>query len=395
MHAFLSSLRFNLVTAALMVIEVCLALAVTVNALFLIAVHLSAMKIEPGVATQELAWVQASGAGQRSMDASVLMSMKNLQGVKGAIKINSVPLGGNAWTADFRTDDAQSKTLPDVAVYLGTEGTLDVLGSQLVSGRDFLPEEYVDFDMLKGDPPPGVIIVTSAFAHAAWPGANPLGKRIWFAGTPVRVVGVVKALVAPSFRNVGSSQMSVIAPVRRVASDIYALRVDAKMRDKVLSGLPRLLSSLNRAVLISGVSSFEAAQDAYFHDDKALIWLLLFVTGVLLAITVLGIAGLSSFWVFKRTRSIGIRRALGATRGDIVRYFAGENLAVTACGVLLGAGAAIGVNFWLMENYEVPKLSYLYVVLGALLLLGIGVCAALGPALRASLVPPITAARQG
>jgi putative ABC transport system permease protein len=188
--------------------------------------------------------------------------------------------------------------------------------------------------------------------------------------------------------------MSVIVPAKDVASDTYALRIAGPSRDEVLRRLPHMLISLNPNCIVREATSFEATKLAFFHDDKALVWLLLLVTGILLVVTMAGIAGLSGFWVSKRTRSIGIRRALGATRADIVRFFVVENLAVTAFGIALGSAAALGANAWLMLRYELPRLSAAYIGLGAVLLLGAGICAALGPALRASLIPPFSAARQ-
>jgi putative ABC transport system permease protein len=117
------------------------------------------------------------------------------------------------------------------------------------------------------------------------------------------------------------------------------------------------------------------------------------VCAVLLAITAAGIVGLTSFWVGQRRKQIGVRRALGATRHDILSYFLTENLLIGAGGVVVGAALAIGMNLWLVSHFEMERLSLLYVVVGVVALLLLGQGAVLAPAMKASRVPPVEATR--
>jgi putative ABC transport system permease protein len=113
----------------------------------------------------------------------------------------------------------------------------------------------------------------------------------------------------------------------------------------------------------------------------------------MLLVTALGIAGLANFWVQQRRRSIGIRRAIGATRGDILRYFQTENFLIVGGGLVLGMALALVLNLALMQHYELPRLPLYYLPVGALVLWGLGQLAVLGPALRAAAVPPVVATR--
>ena len=113
----------------------------------------------------------------------------------------------------------------------------------------------------------------------------------------------------------------------------------------------------------------------------------------LLLVTSLGIVGLASFWVQQRRRSIGIRRAIGATRGDILRYVQTENFLIVSGGIVLGMLLAYALNLWLMKYYELPRLPLLYLPVGAGLLWLLGQGAVFGPALRAAAVPPVVATR--
>ena len=131
----------------------------------------------------------------------------------------------------------------------------------------------------------------------------------------------------------------------------------------------------------------------YFENDRAMTGLLLGVIAALLGVTALGIVGLASFWVGQRRKQIGVRRALGATRGDILRYFQAENFLIVSCGIALGMAMAYGMNLLLMSQYELPRLPIGYLPVGAFALWALGQLAVLAPALRAAAVPPVVATR--
>jgi putative ABC transport system permease protein len=113
----------------------------------------------------------------------------------------------------------------------------------------------------------------------------------------------------------------------------------------------------------------------------------------LLVVTALGIVGLASFWVQQRTKQIGIRRALGATRGQILRYFQTENFLLATIGIALGMLLAYAINQLLMSKYELPRLPLMYLPVGAIALWLLGQFAVFWPARRAAAVPPAVATR--
>ena len=142
-----------------------------------------------------------------------------------------------------------------------------------------------------------------------------------------------------------------------------------------------------------GVRSFAEIRQAYFRRDYTMIGLLLISALGLLTVTAIGIAGLAGFWVQQRTRQIGIRRAIGATRRDVLRHFQLENFLIVGAGVLLGLGLAVGLNMVLVRSYGVAPLPLGYLLITALLLWSLGQLAVLNPALHASRIPPATATR--
>jgi putative ABC transport system permease protein len=176
-------------------------------------------------------------------------------------------------------------------------------------------------------------------------------------------------------------------------SSLYVLRVDPGARDRVVREANDLLVKLNPQMLITRKGTYAQLRANYFAGDKAMAWLLVTVCVALLVVTALGIAGLASFWVAQRRRQIGIRRALGATRAEILRYFQTENFLIVTGGIALGMMLAYAINLLLMTHYELSRLPVIYFPVGAVALWIIGQLAVLGPALRAAAVPPVVATR--
>jgi putative ABC transport system permease protein len=141
------------------------------------------------------------------------------------------------------------------------------------------------------------------------------------------------------------------------------------------------------------VDDYESLRRDAFKPRRAAAWLLATVCVVVTFITLVGIASLTGYWVAQRTRQIGIRRALGATRGQILRYFQVENLALTTIAVLIGMPLAYAINQWLMQHYELARLPWYCLPIGVLALWLLGQVAVYGPARRAAAVPPAVATR--
>jgi putative ABC transport system permease protein len=212
------------------------------------------------------------------------------------------------------------------------------------------------------------------------------------------VVGVVDRLVQP--RDYGPAEYygyAMLFPVEMpYPGGTYLVRVkDPAQRQAAIQGALRALKADGPLRLVSpkNATTLEAERGKYYRNDRAMAWLLAGVCLLLLVVTAVGIVGLTSFWVAQRRRQIGIRRAVGATRGDILRYFQAENFLLATFGIALGMLLAYGLNLLLMLHYELGRLPAYYFPVGAAVLWGLGQLAVLGPALRASRVPPVVATR--
>jgi putative ABC transport system permease protein len=155
-----------------------------------------------------------------------------------------------------------------------------------------------------------------------------------------------------------------------------------------------MLAESNKGRIIRRMRTMEETRERTYRDDAAMIKMLTFTVILLLLITSLGIVGLASFNVSRRTKQIGTRRALGATRGAIAQYFMIENLVISAVGVVLGAALTVGLNMFLVATFDLDSVSMLILVPAAMaVLILVGQLSVFGPARRASMVPPAVATR--
>ena len=130
-----------------------------------------------------------------------------------------------------------------------------------------------------------------------------------------------------------------------------------------------------------------------YRADMALAWMLIAVSVLLVLVTLSGIVGMSSLWVTQRRKQIGIRRALGGQRSDILRYFLTENFLISCSGTFLGVVMAIALNQVLIQQFELSKLPLAYFPFAVLLFIVLGLAAAFVPAYRAAQLSPAIATR--
>ena len=398
----ISTLRRHRTAAALIILEIALTCAIVCNAVFLIRERLSRMDRTSGIAEDEIVRVQITGIGTRSDASSItqqdLVALHAIPGVKYVTATNMVPFGNSSWNTDASTIPDDPDRPINVGLYMGGTEHLETLGVQLTSGRDFTHEEYVDFDALQSNAAKvGSVIITRGIADRLFPGQNAVGKAIYVNGKePQTVVGVIAELARPNeFNGMKYAEFAVLLPVKLpyTVGGNYLIRVDPTRKAEVLAAVDAAFDKVDPNRIILHRETFAEIRSNFFKQDRAMAYLLFGVSLALLIITALGVIGLASFWVQQRTRQIGIRRALGATRGDILRYFQAENFILATIGIVIGMGLAYGINLWLMHKYQVARLPQEFLPIGALLLWFLGQIAVLGPALRASMIPPAIATR--
>jgi putative ABC transport system permease protein len=176
-------------------------------------------------------------------------------------------------------------------------------------------------------------------------------------------------------------------------SIMYLVRTKTGQQDAVLHAAPARLLELTHERIIADVQPFSEIRHQAQRGNRASIVVLGVLSALLLTITAFGVIGLTMFWVGQRRRHIGMRRALGARRVDILRYFHTENLLIAGTGCLLGVALGLYGNTWLAARLEIHRMTLAYAFAGALIVLVLCQLAVVWPALRAASVPPAIATR--
>ncbi len=395
----LSTLRRHKTASALIVLEIALSCAIICNALFLIGTRIERMNRDTGMAVDDIVRINTAGIGTNdNPDAAAktdLAALRAIPGVKFATMTNHVPFDNSSWNSSVSVKADQQIPNMNVGVYLGDDQLPETFGLKFVAGRDFLPEEFIVMEEIKVDTAVPAAIVTRTMAQTLFPGESAVGKLLYdsWGSKPIKIVGVVDRLIRPN-DNGGESeaQYSMLLPIR-AATGRFAIRTSPERREDVLKAAVAALEKINRSRIIMDQGTFSDVLKKYYRQDKAMAWLLGAVCIALMVVTALGIVGLASFWVQQRTKQIGIRRALGATRRQILLYFQTENFLLATLGIVLGMLGAFGLNQLLMSYYELPRLPAYYLPIGAIALWILGQIAVFGPARRAAAVPPAVATR--
>ncbi|MEM7359207.1 MAG: FtsX-like permease family protein [Pseudomonadota bacterium] len=340
----------------------------------------------------------------RAVIENDLREVNALPGVIAAAQMNTIPLSGSNWGTGVTTmHDPDNEYSMGVSYYLGDENTLTALGVELIAGEDFTAEDVVWQEPFGNTWPP-VVIVTKALGARLFRDVEPedlLGRTFKVSGdNVVTIKGVLDTLQSPASGN-WNVEMTMVSPQRRLTSSVrYMVRTEPGERDRMMPIVEELLrtggeggESLARGRLVRNLYSMEETRRESYNLDIGLNNLLSFVMIVLLLITALGTLGLASFSVTRRTKQIGIRRALGASEHDIRRYFLLENLMISGFGVVLGSLMTVGFNVWLVDLMNFPKIDWWGIPLGIVCLLLLGQVSVWGPANRACQISPASATR--
>jgi len=397
-----SAARHRRLMPALIALQVVFASAILLNTLYLFWQQLAPTLVPDGIAARQVLVVDQLVARQGKWNAAQARAgaqrLRALPGVRAVAPSIGVPMRE---TISFVLEvGPHGGPTVDASAYAG-EGLVDALGLELVQGRDFEPDEHFDFDLSADRPALAPVILTRALADRLFPGGDAIGAYLGDGDHQLVVIGVVRHLLRYQVGELddGHAEFALLLPARVTGTPIlsYVVRTDPQQRDAVEAAIPGALRQEFGAAMAHGippaVASYERLRALALQPRRAALWLLGTVCAVVILVTGLGIASLSAYWVEQRSRQIGIRRALGATRGHILRHFQLENLLLVGLGVALGAPLALAANQWLMHQYELPRLPLAWLPAGAAILLLLGQLAVYAPARRAASIPPAVATR--
>jgi putative ABC transport system permease protein len=407
----LTALRSHRAAATLLMLEIALTLAVLCNLVFIVSGTFQRSGTPTGVVEDDIGLIQSIGVIGGDDDSSgnpdgntaggSLAALQAVPGVQSAA-YGGPPLWGTERTQLF-ADPSSQQPLARAYVFSGSQGLNRTLGVRVVQGSDIRDDELPSIPDLLGEHAASMqmpALLTQALAQRMFPDGKAVGKLLYtsiWGGHPVtlRIVGVIDHLRGEITGRPDDDE--AILTELKVASEGlgggYMIRSKPGQLRQTLPLAAKAMEKANPGHVQQKVQSMADLRADYFKADRALAGILTTIMAILLAVTALGIGGLASFWVQQRTRQIGIRRALGATRGDILRYFQMENFLIVGGGLLLGCLLAYALNQFLMQRFELSRLPPSYLALGVPALWLLGQLAVLGPALRAARIPPAIATR--
>ncbi len=384
----------------MLVLQTALTLAVISNGLFIVSQRLEVLQRTSGIDEANTFVLTSSGFTENfnpktSMQAD-LAQLRQMPNIINAVATYSFPFSGSSDWDELQTVTGSDQNTVPAASYKLDEHGIEALGLSLIAGENFSASEVL-WQTQSSITFPSVVIITkhvakNLFNTSDW--SSVVGKTIFINKVHnVVVKGVVNQLQAPG-DPLGLIENSVIYPrVITRNSARYLIRTKTNMLQTTIANTQRYLAMSNQQRMIRNVQLIKTIKKQVYGPDIAAITILLVVITALTIIAAMGIVGMTRFNVLKRHKQIGIRRALGANKVDILSHFFAENIIQTTFGVFIGCILAAGLNIFLVTQYAVPKLPISFIMLSVFCLYVLGILATLKPALKAMNVSPAEATR--
>ncbi len=385
---------------ALVVVEVALALVLLVGAGLLIRSFWKLQQADPGFNPERVLTASLSLPNARYGDApkvtafqqQLLERVAALPGVQSAGLTSDLPWTGYDENAGFTIE---GKTFPpnDGAggrYHFVSEDYFRTVGVPLVAGRFFNAN-----DKLKS---PNVVLINRAMAELYWPGESAVSKRFTFNSQPkekdwytiVGVVGDVK-----DFPNSPAAVPAFYWPTAQQAPRQVILAVRGSANPlSLVEAVRNEVHALDKDLPLAEIKSLETVAATALASQRFTLWLVGFFAGTALLLAAMGIYSVLSYLVAQRTHEIGVRMALGAQFGDVLKLVVRQGMTLVLAGVTLGVIAAFGLTR-LMKGllYQISATDPLTFGAIALLLGGVALLACYLPARKAAKVDPLVALR--
>jgi putative ABC transport system permease protein len=349
--------RRSRIRDVLIISEFALALVLLAGAGLMVRSFLALRHIDPGFAPDRVLSMQLSvnGAAAASPGArlvfyrEVVARARTLPGVEAASAINHLPLAGDLWGLGFAVegrDPPAPGERPNATYRVVMPGYFDAMGIALRRGRSFDDRDDVNA--------PAVVVINEAMAASHWPGEDPLGRRITFddpaaSATWLTIVGVVENAVRSDWAEPPAEELYVALYQNRAmlegmgAHVAYVTLVVRAVGDAAVlaPAVRNLVNELDPNVAVSNVRTMTDVVAAAIAPSRFSLVLLAVFAGVALVLAVVGIFGMTSYAVSKRTHEIGIRMALGAEPLAVLSGVVRHGLILAAAGVVFGLGGAV------------------------------------------------------
>lgn len=384
----------------MMVSEIALSFMLLVGAGLLIKSFMRLRDVSPGFTTDNVLTMRVSlssakypeGEPRVQVLTQTLESLKTLPGIRSSGAVLSLPLGGdtfNVWRSYIREGRPASPEESDNAAYLvTTPDYFQTLQIPLLAGRAFNDQD--------NEQTTKVVIVNDTMARQLWPGQSPLGKRITIwrdENFPREIVGVVRD-TKPSLDAEPSQQMYVpYAQDSGWSGMSLVIRTSGDPLDTVAAAR-NAVRSIDKGIPVFNVKSMNDVLATSVSQQRMSMLLLSAFAGVALLLAMIGIYGVTAYYVTQRTQEIGIRMALGAQMGDVMKLVLASGMALALVGVGLGVVGALALTRLMTSLlFAVKPTDAVTFVTVSLCLLVTALIASYIPARRATKVDPLVALR--
>jgi len=396
--------------SGLAIAEVALAVLLVIAAGLLIRSFVALSYVDPGFRPERILTARVTPNQEFCGDPARCISfyhqlldrLEAVPGVHSAAFVNTLPLGGRVAKRSLEIENepvSPGEVMPLFWMNVVTPDYLRVMSIAVLGGRGFTSADN------SGDPP--VALVSASTARRFWPGRSPIGSPVRLSGDKDwrTVVGVVSDVRAydlqkniPDWIN-GTIYLPYTLDATleggRVPSDMTVVVQSSLDELQIQNALRRTIASLNPEVPASEVKPMQAVVSESVSTPASTTELFVAFAGLALVLGLIGIYGVLSFLVSRRTREIGIRVALGAQRRDVLWLIMKEGAKFSLIGISLGLVSALGVTRLLAsELYGVSPADPVTFLAAAILMTVVTLLACYIPTRRAMRVDPLIALRQ-
>jgi putative ABC transport system permease protein len=401
------AMQHNRTRVVLIVLEIAMTLAIVTNCVNVILYQRSKMNQKSGFDDANIVRLNirpfaAEFKNEEFLDNIIDQDVRTIQSVPGVKAAANTHFqlweGGGSSTQVFVV--GQNAQPVKTQVYYATRDIMQTLGATIIEGRAF---QDGDHGIGHQPDPLNKVIISKSVADLLFPGGHAVGRQIQQGKPgetyeePVTVIGVMRDFFNP-FGTPNSpapqSDYGIFLPARVGGSSgmAYLIRTEPGAMKPVMDQVEKRLTANNAGRIFEFTTTAEK-KARWFSSGKIVVTTMTCIIVTLIAITALGLLGLTSLSVAERTKQIGTRRALGATRGNILAHFVLENWLLTTAGLILGVAGAYALNFLLVSHVSDVKMQW-QLIAGGMLLLWINCFfSTIPPAMRAMAVPPSIATR--
>jgi predicted permease len=383
----------------LVVAEVTLAVVLLAGAGLLIRSFAKLMEVNPGFQPHHVLTLQIGipgtydPLGRIALMDRLYADLKAIPGVQAVGSTTRLPLGTQlSTTLDVRDHPVPAGEQPEVEFRRAGGDYFAAMGIPVLRGRAFDERDTPNST--------GSIIINRGLADRLWPGENPIGKqvRFWYASMPpdapwMQVVGVVGDVkhfgldaAAPDIAYFAASQGPPSNPLLAIRTSGDPAALTPAVRDR--------LRAIDPEILPYDVRTMEQMLNTSVAGRRFNMLLLGLFGALALTLAAVGIYGVIGYAVRRRAHELGIRMALGAARGDVLRLVVGDGMRLAALGLALGLGAALALTRLMRALlFHVSPVDPLGLAAVALLLVAVALVAAYVPARRAARIDPASTLR--